>query len=182
MAQATASRSLKFVHDSGAAVLLGVALEKNNMAMTPEILMMLDGLGKTIAAAIEKANAGGGSRGPARRKLDERMFRRVDKFDGASSWNDFAFVMKSAARSGDRAVVETMEWAEKYDKGELTVQEVEDYVVDTDVDSSGSELFDILVSLTGDEATTDVRGMGVSRGRGWSTGTTRTLRRRPCRS
>ena len=88
------------------------------MAMTPEMLTMIDALGKTIASAIEKANTNiAQDRHGHGRRLDERMYRRVDKFDGSTSWSDFAFVMKSATRSANKTVVEIMEWAEKARQG-----------------------------------------------------------------
>ena len=128
------------------------------MAMTPEMLSMIDALGKTIASAIEKANTniaqGRHSHG---RRLDERMYRRVDKFDGSTPWSDFAFMMKSATRSATKSVVEIMEWAEKQDD-DIDQKMIDDQVVDVQVDSSGSKLFDILVSLTYGEATMVIRG------------------------
>ncbi len=55
------------------------------IAMPPEMLMMLDALGRTIAAAIEKSGGGGGGRAGGRKGLDERYCRRADKYDGRES-------------------------------------------------------------------------------------------------
>ncbi len=74
--------------------------------------------------------------------------------------------MKSAARSGDKAVVEITDWVETQDV--VTEEVLENYLVDTDVDSSGSELFDVLVGLTAGEAVTVVRGAeGMSGSLAW---------------
>ena len=67
-----------------------------------------------------------------------------------TSWSDWAFTVKAAARSCDRAT------DEKQDK--VDVQLVENYLVDSEVEPNGSELFDLLVSLTGGEAITVVKG------------------------
>ena len=122
-------------------------------AMTPEVLAMLDALGKTIAVAIEKSSSrgGGGHKG-----FNERQFRRVDKFDGKSSWSDWCFTFKAAARSADKLVVEMMEWMEK--QANPKQEELDTHVVDIGVDADGVDLFDTLVALTSGEALTIVRG------------------------
>ena len=122
-------------------------------AMTPEVLAMLDALGKTIAVAIEKSSSrgGGGHKG-----FNERHFRRVDKFDGKSSWSDWCFTFKAAARSADKLVVEMMEWMEK--QANPKQEELDTHVVDIGVDADGVDLFDTLVALTSGEALTIVRG------------------------
>lgn len=121
--------------------------------MTPEMLVLLDALGKTIAASIEKGGARGGN---GSKGFNVRHFRRVDKFDGKDAWSDWCFRFKAAARSADQATVETMEWIENQmdpTKGELELQ-----VVDNGVDADGSDLFDALVAFTCGEALTIVRG------------------------
>jgi len=127
--------------------------------MSPEVLAMLDALGKTIAAAIEKSGprSGGGPKG-----FNERHFRRVDKFDGKSGWSDWCFSFKAAARSADKAVVEMMEWIEK--ETDPKQEELDLQVVDNGVDAEGSELFDTLVALTSGEALTIVRGTNKMNG------------------
>ena len=129
------------------------------MAMSPEVLVMLDALGKTIAAAIEKSGGGGRDR---RRGLEERHFRRVDKFDGRGMWSDWSFTMKAAVRSANRETAEVMEWMEKNQNP--TMEELEQYVVDFEVNADGAELFDVLIGLTSGEALTVVRGIGDMNG------------------
>ena len=114
---------------------------------------MLDALGKTIAAAIEKSGPRGGG---SHKGFNERHFRRVDKLDGKSSWSDWCFSFKAAARSADKQVVEVMEWIEKETNPQQT--DLDDQVVDSGGDADGSELFDTLVALTSGEALTIVRG------------------------
>ena len=127
--------------------------------MTPEVLAMLDALGKTIAAAIEK----GGTRGGGGHKgFNERHFRRVDRFDGKDTWSDWCFTFKAAARSADKATVEVMDWIEN--QTDPKKEELELQVVDNGVDADGSDLFDTLVALTGGEALTIVRGTGSMNG------------------
>ncbi len=77
---------------------------------------------------------------------EERQIRRADKFDGTGSWSDRVFTLKAAACSGDRGLVETMDWVEQKDV--ITKQILGDDLSDTDVDPNASELFDVLVGLT----------------------------------
>ena len=58
-----------------------------------------------------------------------------------------------------------MEWVEKQDK--IEVQLVENYLVDSEVESNGSELFDLLVGLTSGEAITVVKGTEDMNGLAW---------------
>ena len=153
LAQAVLQLPLPFVYGSGAHCPLSCRVLSAMAAMTPEMLAMLDALGKTIAVAIEKSSlrGGGGHKG-----FNERHFRRVDKFDGKSSWSDWCFTFKAAARSADKLVVEMMEWMEK--QATPKQEELDTHVVDIGVDADGVDLFDTLVALTSGEALTIVRG------------------------
>ena len=153
LAQVTLQLPIPFVHGSGAPCPLSCRVLSAMAAMTPEMLAMLDALGKTIAVAIEKSSSrgGGGHKG-----FNERHFRRVDKFDGKSSWSDCCFTFKAAARSADKLVLEMMEWMEK--QATPKQEELDTHVVDIGVDADGVDLFDTLVALTSGEALTIVRG------------------------
>ncbi len=124
--------------------------------MGAETLTLLDALGKTIAAAIEKSQHQGGGGGKGRRSFEERHLRRVDKYNGAGSWSDWAFTLKAAALSCDKATVEVMDWVESNDK--VDSQILEDDLVDSEVVAIGFEVFDVLAGLTAGEAISAVRG------------------------
>ncbi len=117
---------------------------------------MLYALGKTLAAAIEKSGGGGRGGGGGRRGLEERHFRRIEKFDGRGSWSDWSFTMKVATWSADKEVVETMDWIESVQTPKI--DNLENHAVDTGGDSNGTEFFAMLVGLTPGEALIIVRG------------------------
>jgi hypothetical protein len=117
---------------------------------------MLDALGRTIAAATEHGGDCGGGRGGGRNGLEEMHYRRVDKFDGRGSWSDWCFTMAAATHSADKATAEVMDWIEVIP--DVMIETLENHTVDSEADSGGSELFDMLVGLTEGEAFTIVRG------------------------
>jgi hypothetical protein len=116
----------------------------------------------TVVAAVlqqlemkrpETVGGGGG-----RRALDERHFRRVDKFDGTEKqWKDWCFQLKAAVRATDRTVMKIMEHVER-EKEDMSAEDLDVHFVDDGAERLGSELYDLLCSITSGEAMTIVRG------------------------
>ena len=121
--------------------------------LSPEVLEMINAVGVSIAAALQRGGTASGATG----RLEERHFRRIDKYDGSGHFSDWSFTFKAAMRSANKATTKVMEWVQGQSK--LEMDELDKYLVDvTDVDPAGSELFDTLVNLTSGEALTVVRG------------------------
>ena len=93
-----------------------------------------------------------------RRILDEKFFRRVEKFGGGEKdWKDWCFQFKAAVRGASRVGIEIMRWVERTDS-EQTGEDIDTQFVDEEsVDQIGGELYDILCSITSGEALTLVR-------------------------
>ena len=109
---------------------------------------MLDALGRTIAAAIEKGGGSGGGNRGSRRGFEERHLRRVDKFGGRGSWSDWSFTLE--------VTTEVMDWVEATQ--DLKKEALDGHMIDSEADVAGSDLFDMLVGLTSGDALTIVRG------------------------
>ena len=97
-------------------------------------------------------------------RLDERHFRRVDKYGGGPGWKDFAFQFRTAvgaASSKIRAILDDIIKSGK-DPGwdaifvEWTAGEM---------DTAGQELYAVLSSVVTGEAVMELRG--VPSGNGW---------------
>jgi hypothetical protein len=104
-----------------------------------------------------KMKTGGG-----KKKLDERYFRRIDKFLGdEKTWKEWHFQMKAAVRSTDKNTADILDWVEK--NPDTTMGDLEDkYNDEFDDDDDqlqrlSSEMYDLLCSVTGGEAMTVVR-------------------------
>ena len=73
-----------------------------------------------IEAAVRgalTAKASGGGGGGGRGHLDERHFRRMDKFDGAESkWREWAFQFKTQVGSVNPGTRELLEEIQKHPK------------------------------------------------------------------
>jgi hypothetical protein len=102
--------------------------------------------------------------------LDERFFRRVDKFDGSAklNWREFAFQFKTAvgmANPKARSYLEEIQKAGKeVDFGQIFAEAIGDDDK-MQVEKVGSELYAMLSSLVSGEAMTVIRG--VISGDGW---------------
>jgi hypothetical protein len=124
-----------------------------------------------VAAVLQKLeeqkvfNGGGQSKG--KRLLDERNFRRIDKYDGnEKGWKDWCFQFKAAMRATDKFAVNVMEYVEK-EKEDMTAEELDVHFTGDDnpeMDRLGSELYDLLCSLVTGEAMTIVRGEIIMNG------------------
>ena len=114
-----------------------------------------------VAAVLRemKKDGGGNAGGQGRRVIDERNFRRVDKFGGdEKGWKDWSFQVKAALRGTSKIAAEVINWVERA-TGEITEEDVEtQFVEEGDViEKLGAELYDLLCSITGGEALTIVR-------------------------
>jgi hypothetical protein len=124
-------------------------------------------IAKIVTAVLKEMNVQGhvtsaGAKHGERRKLDERFFRRMDKFSGdEKAWKDWSFQLKAAVRGADKLAAEVMSYVEK-EKGtdELGEEDVENHFVDEgdNIEKLAAEFYDILCSVTVGEAMTIVRG------------------------
>jgi hypothetical protein len=144
-----------------------------------EMMMSQEDVARLVQMAVEGALAasrsvptagGGGAQGGGGTRLDERFFRRVDKFDGTSkgNWREFAFQFKTAvgmANPKARGYLEEIQKAGKdVDFKEIFAGAVDDED-EQQIGKVGSELYAMLSSLLSGEAMTVVRG--VLTGDGW---------------
>ena len=123
-----------------------------------------------IEAAARGAFAGGVGRDRDVRAggsgyLDERHFRRMDKFDGAEAkWKEWAFQLKTLVGTVNSKTRDLLEEIQKTSKDpnwdELFVEVTQEHI-----DKMGAELYSLLVSLSSGEALMVVRG--VAGGNGW---------------
>ena len=115
-----------------------------------------------VKAALEaKGDGGGKDRG---NRLDERHFRRVDKYGGGPGWKDFAFQFRTAvgaASSKIRAILDDIIKSGKDPDWDAIFVEWKTEEMDT----AGQELYAVLSSVVTGEAMMVVRG--VPSGNGW---------------
>ena len=119
-----------------------------------------------LKTAVEAAMAAksGGVKTDRDRRLDERHFRRVDKYSGGAGWKEFAFQIRTSAGAADSRVRDVMDEIVKAGK-------TPDWDIifatwsDEDMNKMGAELYAVLSTLVMGEAMTVVRG--VPSGDGW---------------
>jgi hypothetical protein len=99
--------------------------------------------------------------------LDERHFRRVDKFDGSTkaNWKEFSFQFKVAVGMASPKARAYLEDIQKAGKSMDFAEVFENGAGDEQVEKMGTELYAMLSSLVAGEAMTVVRG--VLSGDGW---------------
>ena len=128
--------------------------------MTAEdIQLMIDSCIK--AAFALKTEVGKSERS---HRLDERHFRRVDKYSGGAGWKEFAFQIRTSAGAANSKVREAMDDIVKAGKEpdyDIVLGDWDDDAADT----AGSELYAVLSSLVTGEAMMVVRS--VPDGNGW---------------
>ena len=125
---------------------------------------MPEDLTRLIEAAVQAALRGQRGAGPGGKDLDERYFRRVEKFDGKGSWREFSFQFRTAVGMVNPKAREMLDEIQKAGKGvdfETVFVEEEE----SQMDKVGAELYAQLTALTTGEAMTVVRG--VLDGDGW---------------
>ncbi len=93
--------------------------------------------------------------------LDEKYFRRMDKFGGKPElWNEWFFNFSTAiGQVGDKALWDAIEQVVKKDFNNLDVVSMESLVGKDYYDKYSGELFSVLVGLTEGEANSVVRGV-----------------------
>jgi hypothetical protein len=137
------------------------------MMMSPEELAQLVAVAVQSAVAATRPVPTGS---PEKNRLDERYFRRVEKFDGTakSNWREFAFQFKVAvgmANPKARSYLEEIQKAGKHVDFQEVFHEAIEHEDKMQVEGVGSELYATLSSLVGGEAMTVLRG--VMSGDGW---------------
>ena len=91
--------------------------------------------------------------------LDERHFRRVDKFVGdPTKWREWAFQFKTAVGALSPKARELLEEIQKFPKDPDWVEIFAD-VEDDDRIKMSAELYSLIVTLMSGEALTVVRGV-----------------------
>jgi hypothetical protein len=128
-----------------------------------DIAKLVDAAVKGALMAQKAASAGpGGGNG----HLDERHFRRVEKFDGVKgSWREFSFQFKTAVGMVNPRARSLLEDIQKAGKGVDFDIVFMDENNDDHVKKMGAELYAMLSTLVAGEALTVVRG--VMGGDGW---------------
>ena len=97
--------------------------------------------------------------------MDERHFRRIDKFDGAESkWKEWSFQMKTTIATINPGVRGLLEEIQK-DPKEVDWDLMFGNLNDQQVEQMGAELYGLMVLMTTGEALTVVRW--VAGGSGW---------------
>jgi hypothetical protein len=116
-----------------------------------------------VAAVLKEMRKSEGLQGGqgSRKRLDERHFRRVEKFTGCEKvWRDWHFQVRAAVRAADKQAAEIMEHVERTEE-DMTSGDIEDKYMEDDGDSKieklAAEMYDLLCSLTSGEAMTVVR-------------------------
>ena len=129
--------------------------------------LTLEDLTKIVEAAVRAALAakgdGGVGQGGGGGRLDERHFRRMDKFSG-TNWKEFSFQFRTAAGSANGKAREALDDILKHGKSVDWEGIFVEWKRD-EVEKAGAEIYAALSSLTVGEAMTVVRG--VPSGNGW---------------
>ncbi len=135
--------------------------------MTAEEIATLVRIAVEGALAATRTVPGGGGGGG---RLDEKYFRRVDKFDGQGkhSWREFSFQFKTAVGMANPKARSFLEEIQKGGK-EVNFNDIFSEVVEAEdrmqVDRLGAEIYAMLSTLVLGEALTTVRG--ILTGDGW---------------
>ena len=118
-----------------------------------------------IEAAVKGALQGSRENRQDAGRLDERFFRRVEKFDGAEGrWKEWSFQFKTQLGAASKLTKDRLDDIQKAgvdpDWDSIFVEDDE-----SSVDKLGAELYSIITSLVSGEALMMVRG--VPHGNGW---------------
>jgi hypothetical protein len=131
------------------------------MAISKEDLAVL------MEAAVKAAMAAvDGSREKTSGRLDERHFRRVEKYDGnEAKWKEWSFTFKTQVGAANKTARNLLDEVQKMKSEDPDVETLFVDMVDKDmVDKIGAELYSALTGLLG-EPLTFVRG--IAHGDGW---------------
>jgi hypothetical protein len=149
--------------DSGSLVAEGMT------TLTPDDITRIVEIAVRSAMAAQRPVGAGA--GDAKGHLDERYFRRVEKFDGTSktNWREFSFQFKVAVGMANPRARGFLEEIQKKGK-DVNFVEIFNLEGDGDgikeqVEKMGHELYAMLSALVSGEAMTVVRG--VTTGDGW---------------
>ena len=134
-----------------------------------DVKTMIGAAVKAALAAALSAGGGGGDKDKEKDKgghLDERYFRRVDKFNG-QNWKEFSFQFRTAVGSAVgkvRSALDEILKAGKDPDVTLLFVDIAGWQ-EGDTEKYGAQLYSVLTSLVTGDAMTIVRG--VVNGDGW---------------
>ena len=74
-----------------------------------DVTMTMEDLERTVATAVTAAMAARSGSEKTKKSLDEKHFRRVDKFSSVTGWKEFAFQLRTAMETADEAVREILD-------------------------------------------------------------------------
>jgi hypothetical protein len=117
-----------------------------------------------IEAAVKGALAHAARKDHSAGHLDERHFRRVDKFSGDPiKWREWAFQFKTAVGAVNNKTRELLEEIQKFPK-DPNWEDIFQETTEEDKKKMSAELYNLIVTLVAGEALTVVRGVA---GDGW---------------
>ncbi len=141
------------------------------MLSAADIQAMIKATGR---GALQGQAAAGPQQPPARQErgaghgghLDERHFRRIDKFDGAESkWKEWSFQMKTAIGIINPKMRGLLAEIQK-DPKEVDLDLMFGNLNDQQVEQMGAELYGLMALMTTGEVLTMVRGVAKGGGGG----------------
>ena len=132
--------------------------------------MTMEDLERIVATAVKAALAAKTGTEKTKRSLDEKHFRRVDKFSSGTGWKELAFQFRTAMGTADEVVREILDEITKAGKDPDWLQLLAS-LADAEEKNLGADLYAILTSVVSGEAMSVVRecstGTGGRRGACW---------------
>ena len=126
--------------------------------------MTMEDFERIVATAVKAALAAKTGTEKTKRSLDEKHFRRVDKFSGGTGCKEFAFQFRTAMGTADEVVREILDEIIKAGKDPDWLHLLAS-LADAEEKKLGADLYAILTSVVSGEAMSVVRG--VQHGNGW---------------
>ena len=128
--------------------------QQQSAQMMQALVEGLRGVGPTTSAAGASGVAVGDKK--KREALDERHFRRMEKFgNNEAEWRNWSWAFRTALGKAEPGIAEIVDWMERAPNA--TSQNIADHFLDSDVDAWAGELYAVLASLTEGEAMSIVR-------------------------
>ena len=113
-----------------------------------------------VTAMIEAAIKGALAKNRDNSHLDERHFRRVEKFGGEpSKWREWAFQFKTAVGGANAGVRDVLDQIQNSQKDPVW-NDIFMQMTEQDRNKFAAELYNVIVTLVTGEALTVVRGVG----------------------
>ena len=149
------------------------------MVSVDEMMRMLQqGIQTAVQTAIaETMNAQGAAAAAAavpveraQKRMDERLFRRIKRFDGSKNveWKEWGFQFRVAAKASNPDAVRILECVENQTDEVSAEQIVEQFGESEYVEKMSNELFDMLCMLVEGEPLMSIQGIKDGNGfRAW---------------